>query len=113
MAKRNGIKLAISNPCFEVWLLLHFQHFASTLDRHKVQALLKLHVQGYEKHMNFEDYSPGYQNAVRRAKELRALAESIRDLGRNPSTGVYELTEAIISPPQQNDDDPATSRPDN
>jgi hypothetical protein len=112
MAKKNGIGLAISNPCFELWLLLHFQHFASTLCRHRVQALLKSHVQGYDKHINFEDYSSGYQAAVERAKALQALAESMSDLGRNPSTGVYELTEAIISPPQQDDNEPAASCPD-
>ncbi|MGH3974491.1 MAG: RloB family protein [Pseudonocardiaceae bacterium] len=27
LAQNNGIELAISNPCFEVWLILHHQNF--------------------------------------------------------------------------------------
>ena len=110
LAQQNGIQLAISNPCFELWLLLHFRHFASTLDRHKVQAMLKTHVQGYDKRIDFDDYAAGYQDAVDRAKNLRNLAASMSDIGRNPSTAVYELTESIINPPQQNTDEPASTR---
>ena len=31
-AGANGIRLAISNPCFELWLILHFQDHTAWLD---------------------------------------------------------------------------------
>lgn len=31
-ARQGGIKLAVSNPCFELWLILHFQDQNSWLD---------------------------------------------------------------------------------
>jgi hypothetical protein len=61
--------------------------------------MLKHHVAGYDKLVNFDDYRDGYQRAVQRARFLDQLAESIGDPRRNPTTGVYVLTEMIIPPP--------------
>src|SRR3954451_2941209 len=33
-AKANGIELAISNPCFELWLHLHFKEQTASIERH-------------------------------------------------------------------------------
>ena len=99
MATDNGIELAISNPCFELWLLLHHRDCPGELHRHKAQTMLKDHVAGYDKDVNFDNYKDGYQKAVQRARSLDQLAESMGDPGRNPTTGVYVLTEMIIPPP--------------
>jgi len=37
----------------------------------------------------------GYPDAVRRAQQLDADAVSLGEPGRNPTTGVYRLTELI------------------
>ena len=66
MAADNGIELAISNPCFELWLLLHHRDCPGELHRHKAQTMLKDHVAGYDKHVTFDDYRDGYQKAVER-----------------------------------------------
>jgi hypothetical protein len=99
IAADNGIELAISNPCFELWLLLHHRECPGELHRHKAQTMLKDHVAGYDKHVNFDDYRDGYQKTVQRAKSQDQLAESMEEPGRNPTTGVYVLTEKIIPPP--------------
>jgi hypothetical protein len=99
MAAENGIELAISNPCFELWLLLHHRDCPGELHRHTAQKMLKAHVKGYDKHVQFDDYKDGYQDAVRRARFLDQLAESMGEPGRNPTTGVHVLTESIIPPP--------------
>jgi len=99
MAADNGIELAISNPCFELWLLLHHRHCPGELHRHKAQTMLKDHVTSYDKHVNFDDYKDGYEKAVQRAKSLDQLAESMGEPGRNPTTGVYVLTEMISPSP--------------
>jgi len=108
IAADNGIELAISNPCFELWLLLHHRDCPGELHRHKAQTMLRDHVAGYDKHVNFDDYRDGYQKAVQRAKSLDQLAESMGEPGRNPTTGVYVLTEKIIPPPAS----PAVPGPD-
>ena len=61
MAADHGIELAISNPCFELWLLLHHRDCPGELHRHTAQTMLKDHVAGYDKHVNFDDYREGYQ----------------------------------------------------
>ncbi len=101
MAKKNNIKIALSNPCFELWLILHLRESPGTKHRHKMQELLKKLVIDYDKNVEYEDYRPGYENAVVRAKKLDALAEEVGEPGRNPTTGVYNLTEAILPPKQK------------
>ena len=38
-AGQNGIDVAVSNPCFELWLVLHAQEQTAPIDRHGVQRL--------------------------------------------------------------------------
>ena len=97
-ANDNQIHLAISNPAFELWLLLHFTDFAAGRDRAFIRGELRKHVTDYDKHVDFaKHYAEGYPNAVTRAE---MLDETARTLGRgnhlqNPSTGVHRLTEYI------------------
>lgn len=69
------------------------------MHRRKALTMLKSHVAGYDKHVDLDDYKDGYQNAVQRARSLDQLAEKMRDPGRNPTTGVYLLTEMIVAAP--------------
>jgi hypothetical protein len=95
MASDNGIHLAISNPCFELWLLLHFRDNPGMHDGNAILAALTKFVPNYDKHVNYEVYSAGYLAAVSRAKQMADAAERDGESGRNPTTGVYELTELI------------------
>lgn len=95
MAVANGINIALSNPCFELWLLLHFRGDPGEQHRDTIQTFLKQHDAEYDKHVNFELYSKGYEEAVVRAKSLDNLASQIMQEKRNPTTGVYKLTELI------------------
>lgn len=38
-AQRNGIRLAVSNPCFELWLILHFKGYGAWLDNDGARRL--------------------------------------------------------------------------
>ena len=38
LAVRHGIRLAVSNPCIELWFLLHFEDQSAFIDRHEAQA---------------------------------------------------------------------------
>ena len=95
MARDNGIDLAISNPCIELWLLLHFQENPGAQFGDKMRSLLAKHVQKYDKHVNYATYATGYQQAVTRAARMDQAAEEAGEPHRNPTTGMHRLTELI------------------
>lgn len=90
LASREGVELAISNPCFELWALLHFQDQNAVLSTKEAQTFLRKHLPGYKKILPFAKLMPFYEVAVQRARKLEA-----RSGDGNPSTGVYRLTELI------------------
>jgi hypothetical protein len=95
MARDNGIDLAVSNPCVELWLLLHFSENPGPQDRATIAKRLKKHVPKYDKHVDYAMYASGYPQAVARASKMDQEATDARDPHRNPTTGFYELTELI------------------
>lgn len=97
LADKNGIQLAVSNPCFELWALLHFQEQRAHIERHKARAAVQSHMPGYDKHLDFPKMHPGYMAAVRRAGGLAGEAARHGAPRRNPTTEVYRLTELIRS----------------
>ena len=95
MARDNGIRLAISNPCIELWLLLHFSENPGMQHRDTITERLKGHVPEYDKHVDYATYAAGYSQAVTRARRMDQDAREAQEPHRNPTTGVYELTELI------------------
>lgn len=94
-ARANGINLAVSHPCFELWLLLHFQEQTKSLNRHEAQGACRKHMPKYEKEVDCSLLLPYYETAVERAKALDAWQRTRSCEGGNPSTGVYILTEYL------------------
>jgi hypothetical protein len=95
--RAHHLALAISNPCFELWILLHFQDQHGHIERGLAQKHCKGHIRGYKKHVSFQSLAANYAEAVRRATNLEVWQ---RQQGRtppdaNPSTGVHRLTERI------------------
>jgi len=95
MAKANGIQVAMSNPCIELWLLLHFRPNPGMQHRHKVQKQLEESVGQSGKGVDFTRYEAQYETALERARRLAADAEKAGEPGRNPTTWFYRLTESI------------------
>ena len=95
LARARGIEVAVSNPCFELWILLHFRENPGARHRHDVQALVAEDLPGYDKHLRFDDLAGGVGDAERRAKALQTQADEEGEPHRNPTTGVYRLTESI------------------
>ncbi len=95
LAATNSIQLAVSNPCFELWALLHFQDQRAHIERHVARAALQRHLPGYDKALDFTKMQHGYAQAVNRAQDLEREAALHQNDGRNPTTGVYALTEQI------------------
>jgi hypothetical protein len=95
LALQQGIALAVSNPCFELWAFLHFADQQSHIHRVKLRAALQKHLPGYDKELAFAKMHTGYDDAAGRARALDDHATRADRAGRNPTTGVYLLTEAI------------------
>lgn len=95
-ANANQIMLAVSNPCFDLWLLLHFQDQRAHIKRDRAQSVCRDHMPGYDKEVPFELLFPRYQSAVQRAAELDHWQETRGCAGENPSTGFHRLTERIM-----------------
>jgi hypothetical protein len=96
LAVEYSVQIAVSNPCFELWALLHFRDQRAYIERRHLRAALRMHLPGYEKVLDLKRMHPGYETAVERAKALEREAEEQGCAGRNPTTGVFRLTEAIL-----------------
>ena len=98
-AKSAGIDVGYSDPCFELWLVLHFRDWDSPVDRHKIQAELRKLVPEYDpgksKTVDFDTIRGEVQEAEKRAKRLEGNRAAERDPYGNPSTSVFELTAQI------------------
>lgn len=94
-ARDNGIRLAISNPCFELWLVLHFQDQHAHIHRKDVQRTCRSHMRDYHKTARYADLKPNYREAVERASKLDERHARDNQPGTNPSTSVYTLTERL------------------
>jgi hypothetical protein len=93
-AEAGRVRLAVSNPCFEVWLLLHFEEGGPHVSGAAAAVRrLRRHLPAYEKaKLQFEDYAPGLRDAVDRARKL----DDGSAVGTNPSSGVWRLVERIV-----------------
>jgi hypothetical protein len=99
-AHDNQISLAVSNPCFELWLLLHLRESPGARHRTELQELLKRELPGYQKQPPWDRLAPGLQAAEARAEQMERAAEARGDGPfQNPSTGVHRLTRTLAARP--------------
>lgn len=99
---RNDIKQPVvfravaSVPCFELWLLLHYEEILHPIHRDEVMRRLKARVRGYEKGATgmFDITRGTLEQATRHAHGL-AERGSAHD-GNEPYTDVADLVERLI-----------------
>lgn len=87
-------ELLLSNPCFEIWLLLHAKDQKTALNTDTVLKELKKSApvwNNYNKSVYTDTQKAFLQEhigvAISRAKELKEF--------KNPSTGIYKLVEIL------------------
>ena len=102
MAHGNGVRLAVSNPCFELWGILHYQEYDAPLDRHECQRMLGELCPSYSNRKGkiFDDpevIGSKYRDAVGRAEGSLTRRREEGNPEGNPSTTVHRLTEHILS----------------
>ena len=98
-ARQSGIEVAVSNPCFELWLVLHLREQTAYIDRHVVQRLSN--ELGLSDGKRIADSASNtLVEAFPTAKE-RAQALDQRHAGNdsparsNPSTDVWQLVDQL------------------
>ncbi|MDQ2731040.1 MAG: RloB family protein [Armatimonadota bacterium] len=93
-ARQQNIFLAVSNPSFELWYLLHYQDQSANLEREEARRLLKKYLPDYDKpdRLYPTPLKELTEAAIQRAKVLEDHARE-QALGEytNPSTGVWKL----------------------
>ena len=102
-ADKYQIEVALSNPCFEFWLLLHFERFAKTnQSRKQIRRELNRHIPKYCKSGDYSTlFLPGLEIAVKNAADIwvaqwRTRAPTPLDtLEKNPSTLVHRLIASL------------------
>ena len=100
-AKKNKVKVALSNPCFEFWYILHFEKTSQPMLKNgDVIKVLKKHYPKYRKNDPniFDVIFTHTTDAIKHAKEVIREKHWVEDLrGCNPSTHVHRLVEQLMS----------------
>lgn len=92
-AGRLGIEIAISSPCFEIWLLWHFENRAAWVDASTLSKLLRKNgVTG----KNMPDGFPyqKYPAAMGRASKCEAV--KMKHAPPNPHSSIPKLISALL-----------------
>ena len=99
LCKANRIGVARSNPCFEVWLILHMADYDRQDERARVKRefarLCSGHDQELARNASFEELMAGVECAEVRSEKLNQKREDEGQAYGRPSTTVGELTKAI------------------
>ena len=99
MCRARGIEVARSNPCFELWLVLHFDDFDKPISSGDIQTRLHKLLPQYHHRQSpmpsFESLLDKVQEAEQRAARQLEARVAERDPFGNPSTTVGCLTQAI------------------
>ena len=96
-ARQSGIEVAVSNPCFELWLVLHVQDQTAYVHRHDVQRLSNELDLTDGKHIADtagDTLVEAFETAKQRAQALDARhARNDSPPRSNPSTDVWRLVD--------------------
>ncbi len=100
LAVQHNLNFALSNPCFELWGIFHYQPFNKPIDRFEAQKLLKGLMSTYchktNPYFEMSVLLTDYNHAIINAQNAfnNRIAEG--DPYGTPSTKVYELVHLIL-----------------
>jgi hypothetical protein len=104
IAREEKLSLAISNPCFEYWFILHYEQTnVSLANCEDASKKLKRKLLTYNKKQAAlkallpREILPQTKDAIQNAKAcMLGMKQTNREEFPNPSTTVYELVEELI-----------------
>lgn len=95
---QKGISVALSNPCFDLWLLLHFDDFptAKPLDCSQVGKLIRIKLGSFDKTkvFNLAISDTNLANAIARSRDNYVNSDIIPG---TPQTAVHLIIENLVS----------------
>ena len=97
LALKNDVHTAISNPCFEIWLVLHFKPHTQWLTTADAVKLRRKCDRSVGKEVDGALYMAERWSAAENARNLRNkhINDGTAFPDDNPSSGVFELLDAI------------------
>ncbi|MGW6195905.1 RloB family protein [Kribbella sp. NPDC055110] len=105
IAAAEGVRVAISNPCFELWLILHFQDQAAFLHTHGAETISRRLDGRPGKRIDGAKYMQLRHDACDRAARLANLhrGNDSQFPDNNPSSTMHELLAAVERPQAEQD----------
>lgn len=98
LAHRNDVRIAVSNPCLELWFLLHFGDQTAWIHRHEAQRRAA-HCLGCGKSLSaaaLDELHDRYDEARLRARQLDVKhRHDGSDPRANPSSEIWRLVDTI------------------
>ena len=99
LAEEKNVKLITSNPCIELWFLLHYNYFSKMMNSDDALKQLKKLNPKYDKNFNiYLDIKDKTLIAIKRAKKLEQQQRqngSNELFTLNPQTEVYKIIEEL------------------
>jgi hypothetical protein len=97
LAAHHQVQVAVSNPCFELWLVLHFSDHAAWLDNDSARRLRRSHDGKLDKGLDPARYMPVRASAAARAARLeqRHARDETVFPHDNPSSGMHRLIASV------------------
>ena len=101
LASNEGIEIIFSNPCFEFWILSHFECYNRQLNKEILKRKLISCLGKYDKndHLLYENTKEHISDAIKFSKDVISMHENngveIISRDSNPSTLVHQLIEQI------------------
>lgn len=101
IASRKGMNVCLSNPCFELWFLLHYTYYNSFCCCSDLLNKLKTYIPNYEKNMKnmyavLEEKQCDALDRAKRLAEYHAKSGNRSSIRKtNPLTSVHEVVDYI------------------
>ncbi|MEU3112871.1 RloB family protein [Micromonospora chalcea] len=97
LAQGRGVGLVISNPCFELWLILHYDRCNKFINTAEAESLSRKLDGRTGKSIDSRIYMAKRKEAARRAEQLERDHESNGTTfpDNNPSSGMHYLLRAL------------------
>jgi hypothetical protein len=98
LAQDEGFFLANSNPCFELWLILHYRECASHMSTSAACSMAD-RLDGYSnKHVDFSKFSDNVDAAIKRSVRLDVMHAGDGKIcpDDNPSSRIGDLVSNLI-----------------
>ena len=101
LASKKGIEIIFSNPCFEFWILSHFECYKRPLEKDMLKRKLISSLGQYNKNdpLLYEKTKEHISDAIKFSKDIISMHDNngveIISRDSNPSTLVHQLVEQI------------------